>query len=513
MDKDKPKLEFFNDIKTQLLLVLGGIVSLTTVIPAFLNSTSQLFGWDNIRYGYYLFVLLYFIIPYLFYVFYCSIHDDVGYLELLSSKKLKWLKERRHTKNLIETAIPLIVFLYMVWPACPFEEILSLILYISSLACFIYFAFAYYKYKVIFKEFLIITSIIFIAFLLFLCNLLYNASKYSADAQKQAFEAYQKKGVFKNGFTAVLDSARREAYKCRMQAALLRPALESSPLKDYSCKTCALGSIYNIIYTVDTTKNQPLVFLKEQAVKLNTAVNRMLNKDQLLVKANDGSLYHVIAIYQACSYLYDYGVAVEREKQDSLNGQWAKLLQNLQFKSMLWFHFLIILGMCLWLKMQCDPVSGTTLYSEMEVEAAKKTDNISQVKSLVLLLLVLIVPWLRRIDSKEIELERPFLNITLAGLVEGTPRPVTANCSVNIERARPDTARIISVPFIVYSVDTVKKVDTIRIPVLTFSPYIYKRDSILNTINKNVLNNGKLIIDQAKKAIGNPKDRHLTVNK
>lgn len=83
MSAEQPKLEFFSDIKEKLFLILGGIISLATVIPAFLNSTSEIFGWEHIVYGYVVFVLVYFIAPYVFYLFYCSIHDNGGYLELL----------------------------------------------------------------------------------------------------------------------------------------------------------------------------------------------------------------------------------------------------------------------------------------------------------------------------------------------------------------------------------------------------------------------------------------------
>jgi len=141
--EEKPKLEFFDDIKTQVFLVLAGVVSLTTVIPAFLNSTSEIFGWQKISWGYYLFLFLYFILPYVFYLFYCSIHDDVGYLELLPHRVLERLWRRRGLRVLLELLLPALALVYLVWPFPVCSLVMTFVFYGAGIGYFIYYAVIY----------------------------------------------------------------------------------------------------------------------------------------------------------------------------------------------------------------------------------------------------------------------------------------------------------------------------------------------------------------------------------
>jgi hypothetical protein len=516
MSADKSKLEFFDDIKSQLVLILAGIVSLATVIPAFLNSTAEMLGWDNIRYGYYLFVFLYFVTPYLFYLIYCSIHDDVGYLELLPSNLLQKLKKWKHYKTAFEIAIPLLALVYLVWPQCPLEEVASMVLYFSAVVCCIYFGAVYWKQGGVYTEFRIIACTIILAFAFFLGNMLKNNPKYSSEAQNKAFEAYETRNALKKDFINVLDSMRREAYKCRMQAAVQKPSLETTPLKGDGCTDCGISEVYDVVQQVDAEKDLAPASLKRDLRQLKCFTENVLNYDNKLVKDNNDKLYRTEEIYQACAYLCDYGLAVQRKQMTAVNGDWAKLLQNLQFKSMIWFQFLILLGLCLWLKMQIRLRSpGLISYNDIEEETLKKTDNISQVKSLILLLFVLTVPWLRHIDASDIELERPFLNVSLSGLMDGTTRPPTPVCTVCPEKARPDSTRTIGIPFFIHTVDTETKIDPIWYPYSIFgggiidSPYRYKRDPILDSIKRNIDTNQQYILELAKRTIGNPAERDL----
>lgn len=517
MSAEKPKLEFFDDIKSQLVLILAGIVSLATVIPAFLNSTAELLGWNNIRYGYYLFVFLYFITPYLFYLIYCSIHDDVGYLELLPAAWLTKLKKWKHYKIAFETAIPLFALVYLVWPQCPIEDITSMVLYFLAVFCCVYFAGAYWHRGGVYKEFRIIACTVIIAFAFFLGNMLKQIPDYSSTTQNKAFDAYKTKNTLKQDFIDVLDNMRREAYKCRMQAAVQRPQLETTPLKGDVCIGCGINAVYGVIKKIDDEKSLLQSSLKADLSSLKKFSDSVVAYDRQVVKANDTTLYRAEEIYQASAYLCDYALAVQRKQLITINSDWAKLLQNLQFKSMIWFHFLILLGLCLWLKMQIRLTSPDLIfYRDIEEETLKKTDNISQVKSLILLLFVLTVPWLRHIDANDIALERPFLNISLSGLANGIAGSTPSTTNIEVQKTTSDTTRIISIPFIIHTVDTITKVKTDTIwyyptfggPVID-SPYKYKRDPILNIIKSNIDTNQMYILEMAKRTIANPADRDL----
>jgi hypothetical protein len=208
MDDSKDKLEFFSDIRDKLFLILGGIISLATVIPAFLNSTSKIFGWEHISIGYYVFVAIYFIFPYVFYLLYCSIHDDVGYLELLPDGALGFLKERTLLKTIIELLLPLVVLVYLAFPL-PFLDIcVSLFFCGFALFCFIWFLWAFRNAGALWKEFIIVGTIIILVFGLFFINTIHRESKrdvklftYSFGRQDAAFQAYEARDALKSNLT------------------------------------------------------------------------------------------------------------------------------------------------------------------------------------------------------------------------------------------------------------------------------------------------------------------------
>ena len=424
MADDHKKLEFFDDIRDKLILILGGIISLATVIPAFLNKTSEIFGLEEIQTGYRIFVAIYFIFPVWFYLIYCSINDYVGFLQLLPEKWSGYIRENKRRKVLIESLLLLIVLFYLVSPGELSDIGSSVILYGLSLACFISFFIQYRRSGVggqALNEFLIIGLVIVVVFGAFFINI-HSAKSgkspfdFSEDEQQKAFDGYNFKNVYKKKVVNVLDSARKIAYKYSLEAKVIHPWTVAPALKPDADLEMCFSELYQFIYKIDRSDTLDPAPLKKNASVVKTAISHILYRDNKLVSVKDSQYYRVYQIQTLFDHLHDYSLVIQSEKTLRASLRWSKLLRNLQYKSMVWFHFLILLSLCLWFKMQFQrnsiPNPNYKLVPKLE-------DNLAQVKSLIFFLFVLIVPWFRQIDEKDVELEKPFLNLSLGRLVNG----------------------------------------------------------------------------------------------
>jgi len=492
MDDNKDKLEFFSNIRDKLLLILCGIISLATVIPAFLNSTSQIFGWEHISVGYYVFVAFYFILPYVFYLLYCSIHDDVGYLGLLPQPALDFLDERKGLKTAVELLLPLVALLYLVAPGIVFDLGMSIIFCASGLVCFILFLVAYYKSEALRKEFLIVGTIIILLFSLFFSNLIHRECKnggrifsYTAGKQDTAFMTYEAREALKSNFTDLLDSVKNVAGHYRAQAAVYYPASVNARIKYTPCKGCCLDELAAPVFYVDASKflTKDSIIRHASTIRAN-ALAVFSHENSILANKDTSRFSDIYTIDRYCVLLSDYAQQIKKAKLLDTAGKWAALLKVLQYKSLAWFFFLILLGLCMWLKMQVR-LQRITNKKSSQVPLLK--DDISQVQSLIFLLFVLIIPWFRTIDTKDVELDKPFLNLTLSGLANGN---YSSGTDVIITDARSG------------------KLDSLLIIKKDTGKSVY-HDSLLDTINKHVKESQKLIKDQAKRTIGNARDRNV----
>jgi len=491
MDDAKPKLEFFSDIKDKFFLILGGIVSLTTFIPAFLNKTAEIFGWQSIAWGYYCFVAIYFIFPFIFYLLYCGIHDYVGFLELLPDRILNRLNKRKWVMFLAEVIIACLAMIYLVCPVPGLNEWGSFCLIALSLGCFGRFFLNYVRVKSLkplVMEFTIIGLVIILIFGLFFKNIFQNGHKdgllsYSKTDQLKAFDAYDSKDALKKYYIDVLDSSRVSTYKYGMEAAVLAPAPSGGiEIKQSSLYPCLLD-LYLHIRELEMKKDTPLsiCFIKQNAAAFRQTATDLRKYEEASIAANNHNLNELNQISQSSFYLYDYALAVQKEKLAPITDKWTMVLKDLQYKSLVWFQLLILMSLCLWLKMQ---VKLKSIPNKAYKHVPLIIDNLSQIKSLIFLLFVLVIPWFRSIDAKSVALDRPFLNLSLTGLVNGE---YLSGPSVSPEHSDGN--------------------EEFNLNFNALPVYASKHDSVLDIINANVKQSLKLTKAHALRTIGSAEDR------
>jgi hypothetical protein len=574
MEPTEPKLEFFDDIKSQLILVLGGIISLTTVIPAFLNSTCDIFGWDDIRWGYYVFVFIYFIIPYLFYLAYCSIHDNVGFLELLPDRWLQVLKKKRprviwldryswdaqrtspvlafprspyqweaiynrpgrlqkmkllagfSRRTLAEQLLTLAIFLYLLCPSFFVNTYVSIMLVAVSLGYFLFFLvfFMAPRYNAIhglWKEYRLIGLLLIGLFAIFFAGIIKKAREipinYSILNQEAAFDAFNANNALKKDVVDVVQYAKETAYKYRVAAGAKSPDRDIRRTgSSAQCPGCNFKGIYLQLRTIDNNKHLTAVSLKKDSILLRQKFTKLFALDSSFVKTDNRSFDDVFQVEDFCFNLYDYAAAIQRAKLAATGALWAKQLKVLQIKSLCWFFFLLLISLCLWLKMQAKLKLDSPAD---EADQQKISDNIGQIKALILLLFVLIVPWFRQIDAASVDLTRPFLNVTLSGLASGSYN--SREQDVSSTKTVMDSTKITEKTVIIFPADTIRIHDTVRIASNNYglgAPFIDRNyfpflDSMKADMDSSFNATRAQIQNVANHVIANPAERYVNPKK
>lgn len=488
MEDNDSKPGFFSDIRKNFFLIIGGIVSLTTVIPAFLNQTSDIFGWKHISTGYHAFIIIYFIAPYIFYLLYCRIYDYAGLTELLSPKYNDKLNKNRNIRILAEALFVIAIFIYLSTPGYFFNAFISILLILVPTGCFIYFLYQYEqdtRIRALWKEFGMIGGLVILVFGLFFIGTFRQEKEtelfpYSTKDQQNTFAAFDLRNNLKKGYLDMMDAARAVTYKYRLQAGGYQPInAKTQPPAQVIFERKYCDNIYNELYAIDKGEGLDLEFVTDNAAKLKASVDDLL--------AYDKTLTNVSVISQVDENFYDiynYTVAIQKANLAITNQKWAKELKVLQFKSMCWFFALILLGLCLWFKLQVK--LKLLPDNDKPSLSGPVNDNISQVKALILLLFILIVPWFRQLDAKDMDLEKPFLNISLSGLVNGEYHPpvqiTTQHTTASSTYAMPD----------VDSKVNPKDTNQIKKEIIKYiqvSQQIHhSQDSMFNVLNNNIRN-------------------------
>ena len=419
------KLSFFSDVKDKLFLIVAGFLSITTIIPSFINNLKDIYGIEEIWIAYWLFVFLYFIFPYVFFTVYCSIYDYVGLFRLLPEKAQEFLNRRIISKiklsHIIEFIFVALAFGYLTFSIRYISFFVSIFLYAVTVGVFMHYLI---NAKTIFKrdylinkdivEFRVIGITILILFACFFGAKIYNTFRknkhkvehtlyaYSSANRKSAFDSYSFKDVLNKEFLERIILTRKETHNQTLQSHI-RPADTVSGYQLGSKQS--LLNIYTSIYKVDTAK---ILVNKNNFKALDSSLTLF---DNCVLKRG----YVADNIHKHMVEISHYAEIVNQRKIDEITENWKYLLINLQIKSLVWFQLLIILALCLWLKMQY-------LVKTSDGKSTKRAladDNIVQIKSLIYVLLILILPWFRHIDAKEIDLEKPFLSNNLKNLMEG----------------------------------------------------------------------------------------------
>jgi hypothetical protein len=482
MEESNNKLEFFSDLRDKFFLILGGIVSLATVIPAFLNKTSEIFGLNQICVGYYIFVAVYFVVPYVFYLAYCGIHDDVGYLQLLPTKQTDFLKANWWLKVAMELVLPLVAFFYLIIP-CQFSIVSgSVIFFVIAVLCFAWFVIIYWKDEKLRSEVLGIGAVTIAIFGFFFINIIKKEwpkkdgiFSYTSSMQEGAFKAYESSEALKKNFIVPLDSIKQISFNNYAKAILniKKQEVVTTKIITYDKDDLKdIAAINKAISNIDTISNPTKEEIIKQVNLIKNSSKSLFQRENYLISSSDKfKFYEAVFIQRYFLSLFDRALGIQKIKIQQISVKWAGLLKGLQFKSLIWLLFLIILGLCLWFKTMVK-IQWITNQKDSRLPLLK--DNASQVKSLIFLLVVLIIPWFRTIDSDSVELDKPFLNFSLSKLSNGSYE---------------------SQPVILPQ------------PAPPGNPPIYNDSTTLVRIDTNVLISKKLIKEQARRTIGSAEDR------
>ncbi|MCS3732796.1 uncharacterized membrane protein YidH (DUF202 family) [Mucilaginibacter dorajii] len=300
---------------------------------------------------------------------------------------------------------------------------------------------------------------------------------YTSSMQDGAFKAYESSEALKKDFIVPLDSLKQISFTNYTKAILnvKKQEVVTTKMITYDKDDLKdIAAINKAINNIDTISNPTKEEIIKQVNLIKSSSKSLFQRENYLINSGDKlKFYEVVFIQRYFLSLFDRALGIQKIKIQQISVKWAGLLKGLQFKSLIWLLFLIILGLCLWFKTMVK-IQWITNQEDSRLPLLK--DNASQVKSLIFLLVVLIIPWFRTIDSDSVELDKPFLNFSLSKLSNGS-----------------------------YESQPVILPQLVPPP----NPPVYNDSTTLARIDTNVLVSKGLIKEQARRTIGSAKDRTI----
>jgi len=404
------KLEFFSDIQQKLVLIAAGLLSITTIVPMFVNNIRDIFHL-SVEVGFYVFVFVYFFAPLILYITYCSIHDYVGFLQLLPPKQYDIFLTSKTGRQRTEFGIFILALLFLIVSFPPYIG-LAILMMLSASALVIRQTFDEGRRsapgKGLFKEFLIIGSSIFVLFLAFYVlnfDAVRGALFQNQCVQADAFQYYK----YNDNLDSLID-----------QTSLLK----HNAYKEFvfSKALCQITSENKKDKTTEVPDSLCLVAsglaAADRRMSATASVSKMVT--DIVKRKITGNAPEV---YRQCAILDEYAKTVRASAQNTIKEKWVRLIQQIQYKGLLWLLILILLSLCLWLRMNLKLLKLKAVTFPLAVPAddiAKVTDNIAQIKTLIYILLLLVLPFFRHIEKKDIDLSKPYLNFSLANVFKGS---------------------------------------------------------------------------------------------
>ena len=516
MATEDKKVDLFADLSDHYLLILAGVVSLTTFVPLFINAVTDIVGLECIRLAYYLFVFIYFIVPYALYY----LHGNSKYLKDYENL----FPQNRNLKGIAVWIMP-VALIFMVIPIPYFDTVLFFCLLAAGMV-YGYMACRNIGYGASYRKEARVVFVVLITATLFVLIPGFKTSwQYNYKSQDTAFNDYKSKDILNKYFARLMDNAMNESGKYRMQVVAKHPVPPVlKPEIDY-CQLCNISIVLTELQQLDNDNYMPSDSLSKKCEKLRDDVRSVLKYDsqQLNSKENNASIrvYQIDASFIA---LGNYASYIQQKRMVVIDKHWADLLKSLQFNSVCWSFVLIILGVGRWYAMS-ERLRTGEFGIRYKLNIADRQENLDQLKSFILLSLILVLPWFRPIDASTVNLSRPFINFSLADLMHTGSGPVNYDVAEGVKPKADSTKAVnIIINNPAHITDTVKIIDsvkiitnsTVKLPDTNFYkwysayPIPYVRDTILDDMNKklikidtNVLNNQKLI----KRVISDPADR------
>ena len=121
------------------------------------------------------------------------------------------------------------------------------------------------------------------------------------------------------------------------------------------------------------------------------------------------------SLYRQSYYMTDYARNINDEKREIVKDKWVVLLKQLKYKGLQWMLLLIMLSLYWWLHLSYRLVDQKGAKAATE-EINRTSQSISQVKSFIYVLLLLVLPFFKHIEKDDVDLDRPFLNFGVASL-------------------------------------------------------------------------------------------------
>ena len=157
--------------------------------------------------------------------------------------------------------------------------------------------------------------------------------------------------------------------------------------------------------------------------------NILKRKLKTMLNRNGADIIHSYLLFKQAYYMKDYARNITGEGHEKVKEKWVALLRQLKYKGLQWMLLLLMLSLYWWLHLnyrladlldatetketQTDEKKGAGADSG---EAVAVRQSISQIKSFIYVLLLLVLPFFKHIDKDDVNLDRPFLNFGVAGL-------------------------------------------------------------------------------------------------
>jgi hypothetical protein len=407
---------FFSDINKKMLIIAGGLISFYAFLPLFIDRIISIFP-TRLGIAYAIALILYFLGALLFYICYSFIYRQY-YNDCPDGKFLA----------LYLLVLAFVAGCFLVFPS-PWVAYPGVLLFVAGIV-FIFvkavnFKKTGYPRPANTENKTVLVAVVLIFFLFYITNwrsLATNFWQFDSNKKQQVF----KQQVHRNEFSKLADHLQEWKKKFYKEAAHIlsqKPdtalAVRQMPIELIS----RFKMIADAISAVDRNADQNYN---------GTTVARIDSLEKLTYQyvQSDSGAVQAYKVYEVNFYLSEYAKRVVTTKQNELSNAWVDLIVNVQSKGLLWLNLLFVLSFYLWMK-AADHVSER----DRELQAAKRRyargheedsneekfifkqesnlrraeDHASKLKTLVYLSLLLVLPFFKRIETADLDVNHPFV--------------------------------------------------------------------------------------------------------
>ena len=435
---------FFNDIKSKLLVLAAGLLSLSTLIQVFLNQIGRIFNW-NAEISLIAFVGIYFFIPYALFLFTAGANGLI-----FSCVRRYFPKMTRNLNPLIPLSLDLVflvtVLFFFATGGGAFTYTIAFFLILFSLSLFVFGirligVSRNAENKVLKNEYSLLFGILSLLFFLFVLNSGRlnddrNLAEYPAvkhlgfEVENEIFREYESIDSLK-GIVDVAEELKLNQYYRLTKILTKSPEINLSTTKvdsAYKSRSLRLESYIAKLSNAkdDINYDRLLASIKDEANALSVDSGkskediRQTNvNNKSIVNLHEGNDYKTpypdrvsYRAFQTLSFFNEAMRDVVGLKAKGISQNWTKVIQNIQYKGLFWFYFLISLLLFWWFSNQIK-ANNRLIYllkknkpvDSAGLDHASKAQN---GKNFFYLILMLCIPFFRQIEK--VDLNKPFID-------------------------------------------------------------------------------------------------------